>query len=53
MNEAWELDFSRHASIEAFARRVEGELDRLDVLVANAGVYMTDFEVAEEAGGMR
>ncbi len=49
--EVWELDLSRHASIEAFARRAEGELDRLDVLVANAGVYMTDFEVAEEAGG--
>ena len=49
--EAWELDLSRHASIEAFARRAEGELDRLDVLVANAGVYMTGFEVAAEAGG--
>ncbi|KAK4156125.1 hypothetical protein C8A00DRAFT_41389 [Chaetomidium leptoderma] len=50
--EAWALDLASHASIEAFARRVERELPgRVDVLVANAGVYMTAFEVAPEAGG--
>jgi NAD(P)-dependent dehydrogenase (short-subunit alcohol dehydrogenase family) len=46
--EAWELDVSRYASVEAFAARVNRELDRVDVLVANAGVVMKGFEVAED-----
>jgi NAD(P)-dependent dehydrogenase (short-subunit alcohol dehydrogenase family) len=49
--EAWELDLASYSSIEVFARRAEDELEQIDVLVANAGVFMHDFEVAEEAGG--
>jgi NAD(P)-dependent dehydrogenase (short-subunit alcohol dehydrogenase family) len=48
--EAWELDVSRYASVEAFAARVDSELDRVDVLVANAGVVMKGFEVAPDGG---
>lgn len=46
--EAWELDLASYASVEAFTERVNRELDRVDVLVANAGVVMTKFEVAED-----
>ncbi|KAK4040660.1 hypothetical protein C8A01DRAFT_15502 [Parachaetomium inaequale] len=49
--EAWPLDLSSHASIEAFAARVNREIPRVDVLIANAGVFMTQFETAAEAGG--
>jgi NAD(P)-dependent dehydrogenase (short-subunit alcohol dehydrogenase family) len=49
--EAWELDLSSHSSIKSFARRADAELERVDVLIANAGVFMREFEVAEDAGG--
>lgn len=41
--EVWELDLLSYESVERFARRAEQDLDRLDVLVANAGVYFTQF----------
>jgi len=44
--EAWELDLASYASVEAFARRANA-LPRLDVVVANAGVFMYHFERAE------
>lgn len=44
--EAWELDLASYASVEAFARRANA-LPRLDVVVANAGVFMFKFERAE------
>jgi NAD(P)-dependent dehydrogenase (short-subunit alcohol dehydrogenase family) len=46
--EAWELDLARYASVEAFARRVIAELPRVDVLLANAGLYHFAFERAED-----
>lgn len=46
--EAWELDLTSYGSVEAFARRAREALPRLDVLVANAGVYMMRFERAED-----
>ncbi|KAK1758993.1 hypothetical protein QBC47DRAFT_336586 [Echria macrotheca] len=44
--EAWELDLASYASVEAFAQRALA-LPRLDVVVANAGIFMYDFELAE------
>lgn len=44
--EAWELDLASYASVEAFARRANA-LPRLDVVVANAGVFVYRFERAE------
>lgn len=35
--EVWQLDLSSTKSVKAFAERVERELDRVDVLVENAG----------------
>ncbi|CAK7214753.1 hypothetical protein SCUCBS95973_002241 [Sporothrix curviconia] len=44
--EIWELDLQSLDSVESFGRRL-GTLDRLDALIANAGVVMTDRQVVE------
>lgn len=44
--EVWLLDMASLASVEAFAKRL-AELPRLDALVANAGVVMTQLELVE------
>jgi len=44
--DVWELDLASFASVRAFADRVM-TLERLDVVVANAGVYLFDFTLAE------
>lgn len=36
--EVWELDLGSFASTKSFADRVERELQRLDILVENAGL---------------
>jgi len=45
--EVWELDLSSYSSVKAFASRVQ-RLERLDVLIENAGMYTFDFEMAED-----
>ena len=42
--EVWQLDLSSAKSVKAFAQRAERELERLDVLVENAGVDTGRFE---------
>jgi retinol dehydrogenase 12 len=37
--QVWKVDIASATSIEAFASRVNAELDRLDVVVQNAGVF--------------
>ncbi|KAK9366909.1 short-chain dehydrogenase/ reductase [Lipomyces kononenkoae] len=44
--EVWELDLSSYASVKAFAERAY-KLDRIDVLLENAGINSTDFSLAE------
>jgi NAD(P)-dependent dehydrogenase (short-subunit alcohol dehydrogenase family) len=39
----WKLDMSDYASIQAFAKRAESELDRVDIFCANAGVVRSEF----------
>jgi retinol dehydrogenase 12 len=46
--EVWELDLAKYASVKAFAERANAELSRIDVLVANAGMYTFDFTMAED-----
>jgi retinol dehydrogenase-12 len=46
--EVWELDLASYASTKAFVKRVNRDLKRLDVVVANAGIYVYEFEMAEE-----
>ena len=45
--EVWELDLAVYASVQAFAERAQ-KLQRLDVVIANAGMYTFDFAMAEE-----
>jgi retinol dehydrogenase-12 len=45
--EVWELDLSSHASVKTFAERASS-LERLDVVVNNAGILTFDFELAED-----
>lgn len=47
--EVWELNMLVFASVRSFANRATVELDRLDVVILNAGVYKLKFE--EHAGG--
>jgi NAD(P)-dependent dehydrogenase (short-subunit alcohol dehydrogenase family) len=45
--QVWHLDMSSYASVQAFSNRVKAELPRLDVLIANAGVYTAQFRMTE------
>jgi len=45
--EVWELDLAKYESVLAFAKRAKS-LDRLDVVVGNAGVFPFEFAMAEE-----
>lgn len=40
--EAWPLDLSSYASVTAFASRANKDLDRLDVVIQNAGIAASD-----------
>lgn len=46
--DVWQLNMSSYASVQAFSDRVNAELPRLDVLIANAGVYASTFRMAED-----
>jgi NAD(P)-dependent dehydrogenase (short-subunit alcohol dehydrogenase family) len=48
--EVWELDMESFRSVQAFAARVERELDRLHVAVLNAGLGKLKFERVDEGG---
>lgn len=41
----WKLDMASFASVKSFADRVKEELDRLDVIVLNAGVNYRTWKV--------
>ncbi|KAI8298954.1 Short chain dehydrogenase atnD [Colletotrichum sp. SAR11_240] len=45
--EVWELDLTSYASVQNFAKKARS-LERLDVLVNNAGVMTYDFVLAEK-----
>lgn len=42
--EVWHLDLNSYETIQEFASRASSELDHLDVVVLNAGVYMLKYE---------
>jgi retinol dehydrogenase-12 len=46
--ELWELDLASYTSVKGLAVRVEVELERLDVVVANAAIFTTEFRLAED-----
>lgn len=43
----WQLDMADYQSVMKFAKRAERELDRVDVLIANAAVATLKFAMAE------
>jgi NAD(P)-dependent dehydrogenase (short-subunit alcohol dehydrogenase family) len=46
--EVWKLDMASYASVQAFATRVENELERVDIFIANAGIAPAKYSVAED-----
>ncbi|KAF4999940.1 hypothetical protein FDECE_11342 [Fusarium decemcellulare] len=46
--QVWELDLSNYESTISFAKRASRELQRLDGFLANAGVEVEHFELAED-----
>ncbi|KAF6233983.1 hypothetical protein HO173_007813 [Letharia columbiana] len=48
--EIWPLDMSSMDSIRAFARRVDTDLSRLDMVVLNAGVRKLSFDTVRSTG---
>lgn len=45
--EVWDLDLSSYDSVLAFGKRVCTELQRLDSFIANAGMEIQTFQMAE------
>ncbi|KAK0481289.1 hypothetical protein IW261DRAFT_1550534 [Armillaria novae-zelandiae] len=48
--EFWILDLANFDSVVAFADRIDQELERLDILVENAGIATWDYEQVEWVG---
>ncbi|KAF4584689.1 NAD(P)-binding domain superfamily protein [Pleurotus pulmonarius] len=46
--ELWLVDLCSFASVQAFANKFEKEVERLDILVANAGVIPVKYEATED-----
>lgn len=46
--QVWKLDLSSYDSVKAFAKKAESELDRIDVLLENAGVASNDAFAKDE-----
>lgn len=44
----WQIDMGSYASVQKFAARVNAELDRVDVFIANAGVARLKYSTAED-----
>lgn len=51
--QVWPLEMESYESIQAFARRAEVDLPRLDVTILNAGVQALHFGVVPETGHER
>ncbi|KAL2751794.1 hypothetical protein ACRALDRAFT_1066296 [Sodiomyces alcalophilus JCM 7366] len=45
--DVWEVDMASYASVEKFAARVNSELDRVDIFLANAGIAPGKYALAE------
>lgn len=48
--DVWELEMGSYDSIRAFARRVDAEMPRLDIVVLNVGVVKVDFSLNPSTG---
>ncbi|KAI0972484.1 NAD(P)-binding protein [Xylaria arbuscula] len=48
--QVWEIDMAQPSSIKAFATRLEGELDRVDIFHANAGMVTATYQQVQRFG---
>lgn len=48
--EVWQLDMGSYDSIQAFVRRVESQLSRIDIVILNAGVMSLDYHAVKSTG---
>ena len=48
--EVWELDMESYDSVQAFTRRVETDLTRLDIAILNAGIVNQEFSLNTKTG---
>ncbi|KAK3937975.1 hypothetical protein QBC46DRAFT_391351 [Diplogelasinospora grovesii] len=48
--EVWQLDMSSYDSVQAFARRVESQLSRIDIALLNAGIIKFTFNTVKSTG---
>ncbi|KAH0592331.1 hypothetical protein MHUMG1_09944 [Metarhizium humberi] len=46
--QVWQVDMASYASVESFAARVNAELDRVDIFIANAGIAPAKYAIAED-----
>lgn len=48
--EVWTLDMASYDSVQAFTRRVDAELPRLDIVILNAGIASNNFRTVAATG---
>lgn len=48
--DVWQLDMCSYDSIQAFAKRVDDDLPRLDIALLNAGLVTPEFRKVKETG---
>ncbi|KAH8896138.1 NAD(P)-binding protein [Thozetella sp. PMI_491] len=48
--DVWELEMESYASIQAFCRKVDADLTRLDVAILNAGITELSFHITPSTG---
>ena len=46
--QVWQLDMASYANVQKFAARIDAELDRVDIFIANAGVARAKYSTAED-----
>lgn len=46
--QVWKIDMSSYESVKKFAAKVEAELDRVDIFIANAGVARLKYGIVED-----
>jgi len=46
----WQLDMSLYSSIQAFVRRVESQLSRVDLVLLNAGLFRLEYHKVDSTG---
>ncbi|KAH7396375.1 putative short-chain dehydrogenase [Pyrenochaeta sp. MPI-SDFR-AT-0127] len=46
--QVWKLDMASYASVQEFSARIEAELDRVDIFIANAGIAPAKYATSED-----